>query len=174
MLPAPLTIAKRHQARTNRGGSLCRLWLMLPMLHPISLPGRRGQPPHTDSWVTMSGCNLPGEFSGAGSVFHPEKNDGHFFLVLSVTSCLETHGRARKAVPPVCRATQGCPQRMCWWSVMGLAGQPRHRGGLQVLTSLPTGSLSAFCKALCSSLRSAGLNTPSAPTVSTCVGNIHA
>lgn len=127
---------------------MCRLWLTLPMLHPISLPGPTGQPPHIDGWVAMSGCNLPGEFSGAVGVFYPGKNNGHFFfLVLSVISCLETHARARKAVPTACRATQGCPQPMCWWPVMGLAGQPGHWGGLQVLTSLPAGSLPAFCKA---------------------------
>lgn len=112
-------IAKPCQADANVGGSLCRLWLTLPMRHPISLPGSTGQPPHTDSWVTMSGCNLPGEFSGAVNVFYLKKNNGHFFfLVLSVISCLETHARARKAVPTACRATQGCPQPV------GLAGQP--------------------------------------------------
>lgn len=162
MPPAPLTIAKPHQADANVGGSLCRLWLTLPNApcHPISLPGPTGQPPHIDGWVTMSGCNLPGEFSGAVSVFYPGKNNGHFFfLVLSVISCLETHARARKAVPTACRATHGLPQPMCWWPVMGLAGQPRCWGGLQVLTSLPAGSLYSILQsqwALCSSLRSAG------------------
>lgn len=168
-------IAKRHQADTNVGGLLCRLWLMLPMLHPISLPGPRGQPPHIDSWVTMSGYNLLGEFSGAVSVFYPEKNDGHFFLVLSAISCLETHARARKAVPTVCRATQGCPHVLV---VSDGAGRPaqalRGSPGAHITACWEPLSILQSQWALCSSLRSAGLNTPSAPTVSTCAGNIHA
>lgn len=73
--------------------------------------------------MTMSDCLLPGEFSGAVSVFYPEKNNGHFFfLVLSVISCLETQESSAYSV----QGHAGLPQLMCWWSVVGLAGQPRR------------------------------------------------